>query len=74
MQNTGVLTMKISVKLGLVSRAVCSSFHSLATSSPRHALTGPDLQHCDYPSSQYDTESRDNNQHTPVKQTLVLSP
>jgi hypothetical protein len=41
------LTMKISVELGLVRRAAGSSFHSLATSSPRQALTCPDLQHCD---------------------------
>jgi hypothetical protein len=33
--------MKLSVKLGLVRRAVCSSFHALATNSPRQALTGP---------------------------------
>lgn len=33
--------MKISVKQGYVSLAVCSSFHSLATSKPLQALTGP---------------------------------
>jgi hypothetical protein len=35
------LTAVSSVKVGQVKREVCSSFHSLATSSVRQALTGP---------------------------------